>query len=96
MSIGAPSKVVKMPEHQRSPALAPVWTVQVRSPPAPFGMFGIAACADDGHCQSAQQPGKGGQAAQRSNRRHLVSPQRLLSPASPWCEVEVAYTRNRR
>ena len=96
MSIGAPSKVVKMPEHQRSPAFAPVWTVQVRLPPAPFGMFGIAACADDEHCQCAQQSGKGGQAAQRSNRRHLVSPQRFALPTSLWCEVEGAYTQNPR
>ena len=45
MSIGAPSKVVKMPEQWRWPAFAPVWTVQVMSPPAPLGMFGIAAGA---------------------------------------------------
>ena len=58
MSIGAPSKVVKMPEQWRWPAFAPVWTVQVMSPPAPFGMFGIAASATDGSAKAPRTPAK--------------------------------------
>ena len=56
MSIGAPSKVVKMPEQWRWPALAPLWTVHVMSPPAPFGMFGIAASAADGSASAPSTP----------------------------------------
>ncbi len=56
MSIGAPSKVVKMPEQWRWPALAPVWTVQVISPPAPLGTLGIVACAAEGSERALSAP----------------------------------------
>ena len=44
-SIGAPSKLVKVPEQKRSPAFGAPCTVQAISPPAPLGTLGIAACA---------------------------------------------------
>src|SRR5262249_7300309 len=44
-SMGAPSKVVKVPAQYRSPALTPVCTMQAMPPPAPSGMLEIAAWA---------------------------------------------------